>query len=198
MRCGTKNTKTSLGATEKFRENSRCAISEGERDSRVARQCTSTSTSETSSDAGPSRHSATRSRIPCFMCLKGSRAASRTNFCTPSTPSISPRESKTSVMPSVYSTMRWQQVNIESSFAIHGIRERAQHHAARFEKARLFARLNDHRRRMAGAGEHHSSRVAFHSRGSHGEKENRTSQIVHHETVQLRQHVAKRDVLAQV
>src|ERR1700751_4574976 len=28
MRCGTKNTKTSLGATEKSRENSRCAMDE--------------------------------------------------------------------------------------------------------------------------------------------------------------------------
>ncbi len=34
-------------------------------------QRTSTRTSETSSTAGPSRHSATRSRMPCFISLKG-------------------------------------------------------------------------------------------------------------------------------
>ncbi len=46
-------------------------------------QATSTRTKETSSAGGPSRHSATRSRIPCFISRKGSSEVSRTNFCTP-------------------------------------------------------------------------------------------------------------------
>src|SRR5271170_2458349 len=67
---------------------------------------TSTRTRETSSVGGPSRHSATLSRMPFFISLKGRREVSRTIFWTPSTPSISPRALKTSVMPSVYRTTR--------------------------------------------------------------------------------------------
>lgn len=62
---------------------------------------TSTSTSDMSSVTGPSRHAATRSRMPFLISRIGSSEVSRTMLWIPSIPSISPRESKTSVIPSV-------------------------------------------------------------------------------------------------
>src|SRR5258707_611529 len=69
-------------------------------------QRTCTNMRETSSVGGPSRHAATPSRMPCFIWSEGRDEVRRTISWTPSMPSISPRELKTSVIPSVYRTTR--------------------------------------------------------------------------------------------
>src|SRR5258708_8269710 len=54
----------------------------------------------TSSVGGPSRQAATPSRIPCFICLAARDDVCLTFSWMPAIPSISPRLSNTSVIPS--------------------------------------------------------------------------------------------------
>jgi len=100
---GDRYSRSSAWQTLRVRSRSagRGAISKRICTSAVAAYATSTRTSEMSSVAGPSRQAATLSKIDCFISCNGSRESSRTKFRIPSTPSISPRASKTSVMPSV-------------------------------------------------------------------------------------------------
>lgn len=64
-------------------------------------QRTCTTMSETSSVGGPLRQAATPSRMACFISWAGKDDDCRTISQTPGMPSISPRELKTSVIPSV-------------------------------------------------------------------------------------------------
>ena len=139
---------------------------------------------------GPSRHSATRSRMPCFISLNGSSEVSRTNFCTPSTPSISPSriEDVGDAVRVEHDAVAGIEFHIERGFPIHRFRQRAEHHAARFEQARLFPGVDDHCRRVPGAGKHHAASVAVDPRGRQGEKENRAADVLHHEAIELAQH----------
>jgi hypothetical protein len=90
------------------------------------------------------------------------------------------------------------EIHIESGFGVHGIGQRAENHAAGFEEARLGAIVRDHGGRMSGAGENHAAAGTVNARGSDGEEENRTADIVHNEAVELGEHGIQRGAGAQL
>src|ERR1700735_979985 len=83
--------------------------------------------------------------------------------------------------------------NLYRRFVVHRVIKQTEDGAARFKQPRRLARLNDHRRRMARAGEFQAAVLVIQPRSHHGEIKHRTAEISFHEAVEVFHHRAQPD-----
>src|ERR1700733_6945453 len=81
--------------------------------------------------------------------------------------------------------------NLHRRFVVHGVIEQTENRAARFKQPRRLARLNDHRRRMPGAGKFETAILVIQPCCYHGEVEHRAAEIPFHEAVEVLHHRAE-------
>ena len=90
------------------------------------------------------------------------------------------------------------ELHLQAGSGIHGVRQRAENHAAGLEQQRPLATAREHCRGMASSGKDHGASMGIDPRGGHRDKQSGGADLFDEEAVQLPEHVEEWHATAEV